>query len=258
MATAGQGERVLTAAIVLGIGVACRRSAGTLGAELLALRIGRHGEIELSGRFYLSEPSPIGQGKLRSTGISTRSPSAPSASGSLGRTRAIRSRSAATNRSDRPGVLPVGRAARALEVQLRLGPDSARLLDDGRTLAIELPPACPHAATPRPTPADSTTPGPRWTRSPSAGTRPGSGFVLTPTPDLDLTARLRAGPTRTGTTRSASRSGSPGGNFLEVARADRPERPRLPARAARGSGDGWQIQAGYSSAMFENDELADR
>ena len=153
-----------------------------------------------------------------------------------------------------PGVLAARRAARALGVRLRLGPDPARLLDEcaarsrprRRRGVFTLP-------TPRPTCSTPTTRRVSSTRSASGGTRRGSSSTLTPTPDLDLKRRVHADQARTASGRSAWPSAARAATSIEVLEPIDADDPRLPDAAAPG-----RASAGRSRAATRPVDLQER
>jgi MtrB/PioB family decaheme-associated outer membrane protein len=252
MATARRASALLTAAVVLGMAsfaaaqpVLSERSFSLFGLDV-------HGEIELSGRFYLSEPPDRDKAKLIEYRDLDTQP--------FGAFRLRFSRPDETYSVEMGGD-KIGQTDQEFFLSAeRLGRWKFNFDWDqiphvystsGRTLVIESAPGVLTLPTPRPT-LPTYNSGRTLDEIATEWDTARFGFALTPTPSLDLTLDF-AWTHKNGDYPIGVAFGSPGNNFFQVAA---PVDQNVYDFRIEGSwvGDGWQIQGGYVLSIFQNDE----
>jgi MtrB/PioB family decaheme-associated outer membrane protein len=244
MATARGAGAALTAALVMGL-------APLASAQYSLFGLNVEGEVELSGRFYLSEPADRDKAKL----IEYRDlDSQPFGAFNFrffrpDETYSVEMGGDKIGQTDQEFFLSAeGRGRWKFDFEWDQIPHIYST--NGRTLATETAPGVLTLPTPRPPlPAYNAGRtldeiGVRWDTA-------RFGFALTPTPTLDLVLEY-AWTHKHGDIPFGVPFGSPGGNFLEVAA---PVDQHVHDFRIQGSwvGNGWQIQGGYLLSFFQND-----
>jgi MtrB/PioB family decaheme-associated outer membrane protein len=236
---------VLIAVLVMGL-------APVASAQYSLFGLNVEGEVELSGRFYLSEPADRDKAKL----IEYRDlDEQPFGAFRLrffrpDETYAVEMGGDKIGQTDQEFFLTAEGLGR-WKFDFEWNQIPHVYSTNGRTLATETSPGVLTLPTPRPPlPAYNSGRtldeiGIRWDTA-------RFGFALTPTPTLDLILEY-AWINKHGDIPFGVPFGSPGGNFLEVAA---PVDQHVHDFRIQGSwvGNGWQIQGGYLLSIFQNNE----
>jgi MtrB/PioB family decaheme-associated outer membrane protein len=243
MATAGRAGAVLSAALVLGM-------VSVVSAQPSLFGLNAEGEVELGGRFFLSEPSQKDKAKLIEYRDLDEQP--------FGAFRLRLFRPDETY-SVEMGGSKIGQSDQEFFLTAE-GPGRWRLNFDwdqiphvfstnARILATERSPGVFTLPTPRP-PLSAYNSGRALDEVSVRWDTARFGFALTPTPTLDLildyTWIHKDGERPLGVA-----FGSPGNDFMEVLE---PIDQNIHDFRIKGSwvGEGWQIQGGYTLSIFEN------
>jgi MtrB/PioB family decaheme-associated outer membrane protein len=243
MATAGRAGAVLTVGLVLGM-----TSLGSAQPSLFGLNT--EGEIELGGRFFLSEPSEKEKAKLIEYRDLDEQP--------FGAFRLRFFRPDETY-SVEMGGNKIGQNDQEFFLTAE-GPGRWRLnfewdqiphvySTNARMLATETSPGVFTLPTPRPS-LPTYNSGRALDEVSIRWDTARVGFALTPTPTLDLILEY-TWIHKDGERPFGVAFGSPGNDFMEVLE---PVDQNIHDFRIKGSwvGEGWQIQAGYTLSIFEN------
>lgn len=245
MTTGSRAGAVLTAALVLGVA-----SLASAQPSLFGLNV--EGEVELGGRIFLDEPSRKEKAKL----IEYRDlDEQPFGAFRLrffrpDETYAVEMGGAMIGQDDQEFFLTAeGRGFWRLDFDWDQTPHV--FSTNARILSTETSPGVFTLPTPRPAlrahnaGRELDEVGVRWDTA-------RLGFALTPTPTLDLLLEYTY-IDKHGERPLGVAFGSPGNDFIEVLE---PVDQRVHDFRIRGSwvGEGWQLQAGYTLSVFQNDE----